>query len=90
MSDLTFDLTPQHRHALVVEVDGPEEDHVLEVTVSESVVVDESGVDRGAPHLTVRAGADAITLTDRDQVLRLQAMINRAANQWREAATHLP
>lgn len=89
MSDLTFDLTPRHRHDLVVEVDGPEDDHVLEVTVGETVVCDASGVGQGAPHLVLRTGPDGITLTDRDQVLRLQAMINRAVNQWRDAASHL-
>lgn len=89
MSDLAFDLTPHHRNDLVAEVDGPEDDHVLEVTVGDTVVFDESGADRGAPQLVIRTGPDGVTLTDHDQVLRLQAMINRAVNEWRNAASHL-
>lgn len=91
MSDTTFDLsTPRYRHDLVAEIDGPEDDPVLEVTVAETVVLDESGAGRGVPELVLRTGADGIALTDRDQVLQLQAVINRAVNQWRDAASHLP
>ena len=91
MTDATIDLTtPSYRHALVTEVDGPEDDPVLEVSVSETIVLDASGASRGAPELVLRTGPEGITLTDRDQVLQLQAVINRAVNQWRDAATHLP
>ena len=90
MTDATIDLTtPSFRHDLVTEVDGPEDDPVLEVTVTETVILDEHGAGRGAPQLVLRTGPEGITLTDRDQVLQLQAVINRAVNQWREAATHL-
>lgn len=90
MSDVTFDLTtPLYRDDLVSEIDGPDDDPVLEVTVAETVVLDDLGAGRGAPELVLRTGVDGITLTDRDQVLQLQAMINRAVNQWRDAATHL-
>ncbi|HJC28281.1 MAG TPA: hypothetical protein H9759_02690 [Candidatus Dietzia intestinipullorum] len=91
MSDTTYDLTtPLYRHDLVTEVDGPEDDPVLEVTVAETVVLDETGAGRGVPELALRTGPEGITLTDRDQVLQLQAVINRAVNQWRDAASHLP
>ena len=53
-------------------------------------VLDENGAGRGVPELVLRTGVDGIALTDRDQVLRLQAVINRAVNQWRDAASHLP
>lgn len=90
MSDVTFDLTtPLYRHDLVAEVDGPEDDPVLEVSVAETVLLDESGAGRGAPELVLKTGPGGITLTDREQVLQLQAMINRAVNQWRDAASHL-
>lgn len=91
MSDAIIDLTtPAFRHALVTETDGPEDDPVLEVTVAETVVLDSSGASRGVPELVLRTGPEGITLTDRDQILQLQALVNRAVNQWREAATHLP
>ena len=61
----------------------------LEVSVAETVVLDEDGADRGVPELRLRTGADGITLTDRDQILQLQAIINRAVNQWRASASHL-
>ena len=90
MSETTVGLSlPSHRHQLVSEIDGPEDDPVLEVTVSDTVVLDDDGATRGAPELLLRTGAEGITLTDRDQVLQLQAVINRAVNQWRAAATHL-
>lgn len=90
MSDTTIDLTtPRYRHALVTEVDGPDDDPFLAVTVAETVLLDEDGAGRGAPELVLRTGAEGVTLTDRDQVLRLQAMINRAVNEWRTAASHL-
>ena len=89
MSDALDLTTPRYRHDLVTEVDGPQDDPVLEVTVTETVVLDESGAGRGVPQLQLRTGVDGITLTDRDQVLQLQAVINRAVNQWREAASHL-
>lgn len=90
MSDVTFDLTsPRYHDDLVAEIDGPEDDHVLEVTVAETAVLDESGASRGVPELALKTGPEGITLTDRDQVLRLQAMINRAVNQWRDSASHL-
>lgn len=86
-----IDLTASRfRHRLVTEVDGPEDDPCLEVLVSETVVLDEDGAGRGVPELCIRTGSDGIVLTDRDQVLQLQALINRAVNQWREAASHLP
>ena len=53
-------------------------------------MLDENGAGRGVPELVLRTGVDGIALTDRDQVLRLQAVINRAVNQWRDAASHLP
>ncbi|MFN3602262.1 MAG: hypothetical protein ACK4UY_12840 [Dietzia sp.] len=90
MSDAVDCSTPRYRHDLVAEVDGPADDAVLEVTVAETVVLDENGAGRGVPELVLRTGVDGITLTDRDQVLRLQAVINRAVNQWRDAASHLP
>lgn len=90
MSDATIDLTtPRYRHALVAEVDGPDDDPFLAVSVAETVLLDEDGAGRGAPELVLRTGTGGITLTDRDQVLRLQAMINRAVNEWRTAASHL-
>ncbi|MDX2356317.1 hypothetical protein [Dietzia sp. PP-33] len=89
MSDAIDLSTPRYRHDLVAEVDGPDDDAVLEVTVAETVVLDENGAGPGVPELVLRTGVDGITLTDRDQVLQLQAMINRAVNQWREAASHL-
>lgn len=90
MSDVTFDrTTPLYRHDLVTEIDGPDDDPVLEVTVAETVFLDESGAGRGAPELVLKTGPEGITLTDRDQILQLQAMINRAVNQWRDAASHL-
>ena len=90
MTDAVDFSTPRYRHDLVAEVDGPADDAVLEVTGTETVVLDENGAGRGTPELVLRTGVDGVTLTDRDQVLRLQAMINRAVNQWRDAATHLP
>lgn len=90
MTDTSIDLTtPRYETALVAEVDGPEDDPFLTVTVAETVLLDEDGAGRGAPELVLRTGPDGLTLTDRDQVLRLQAMINRAVNQWRESASHL-
>ena len=90
MSDATIDLaTPTYRHELVALTDGPEDDPVLEVLVTETVVLDSEGAGRGAPQLVLRTGPDGITLNDRDQVLQLQALVNRAVNQWREAASHL-
>ena len=49
----------------------------------------EHGAGRGVPELRLQTGAEGITLTDRDQILQLQAIINRAVNQWRESASHL-
>lgn len=89
MTDAVDLSAPRYRRDLVSEVDGPEEDPVLEVTVAESVVLDEHGASRGVPQLILRTGVDGIALTDRDQVLELQAVINRAVNEWREAASHL-
>ncbi|MBB1023401.1 MULTISPECIES: hypothetical protein [unclassified Dietzia] len=90
MTDAVDFSTFRYRHDLVAEVDGPADDAVLEVTITETVVLDENGAGRGMPELVLRTGVEGVTLTDRDQVLRLQAMINRAVNQWRDAATHLP
>ncbi|MEH6820535.1 hypothetical protein [Dietzia psychralcaliphila] len=90
MTDAVDFTTPRFRHDLIAEVDGPADDAVLEVMVAEKVVLDENGAGRGVPELFLRTGVDGITLTDRDQVLRLQAVINRAVNQWRDAASHLP
>lgn len=89
MSDAVDLSTPRYRHDLVTEVDGPEDDPTLEVAVVETVLLDEHGAGRGAPELRLRTGVDGITLTDRDQVLQLQAVINRAVNQWRDCASHL-
>lgn len=89
MTDAIDFSTPRYRHDLIAEIDGPEDDAVLEVVVSETVVLDDDGAGRGVPELVLRTGVDGITLTDRDQVLQLQAVINRAVNQWREAASHL-
>ena len=89
MTDAVDLTTSRYRHDLVAEEDGPQDDPVLAVTVTETVELDESGARRGAPRLHLRTGIDGITLTDRDQVLQLQAVINRAVNQWREAAAHL-
>lgn len=89
--DNAIDLTtPLFRRDLVTEVDGPDDDPFVEVTVAGSVVLDEHGAERGAPRLRLRTGPDGISLSDRDQVLELQAVINRAVNQWRDAASHLP
>lgn len=90
MSDAIDLTTPLFRRSLITEVDGPEDDPFLEVLVAETVVLDEEGAGRGVPEIRLRTGSDGIVLTDRDQVLRLQALINRAANQWRESASHLP
>lgn len=89
MTDAIDLSTLRYRHDLVAEVDGPEDDLVLEVVVAETVMIDEHGAGLGMPELVLRTGVDGITLTDRDQVLQLQAVINRAVNQWREAASHL-
>ncbi|HMT50496.1 hypothetical protein [Dietzia sp. UBA5065] len=89
MTDAIDLSTPRYRHDLVAEVDGPGDDLVLEVVVAETVVLDEHGAGRGMPELFLKTGVDGISLTDRDQVLQLQAVINRAVNQWREAASHL-
>lgn len=89
MTDAVDFSTPRYRHDLVAEIDGPDDDPVLEVTVAETVVLDEDGAGRGMPELVLRTGAGGITLNDRDQILQLQAVINRAVNQWREAASHL-
>lgn len=89
MSDALDFSTPRYRHAVVAEIDGPQDDAVLEVVVAETVVLDDDGAARGTPELVLRTGVDGITLTDRDQILQLQAVINRAVNQWREAASHL-
>lgn len=90
MTDVTIDfITPRYRHDLVAEIDGPEDDPVLEVSVTETAVLDELGAGRGVPELVLKTGPEGITLTDRDQVLQLQAVINRAVNQWRNAADHL-
>ena len=86
-----IDLTaPRFRQSLVTEVDGPEDDPFLEVLVAETVVLDVDGADRGLPELRLRTGDEGIVLTDRDQVLRLQALINRGVNLWRESASHVP
>lgn len=90
MSDAIDLTTPRYRQSLVTEVDGPEDDPFLEVKVADTVVLDEDGADRGVPELHIRTGGAGIVLTDRDQVLRLQALINRAANEWRESASYLP
>ncbi|UVE96760.1 hypothetical protein [Dietzia sp. B32] len=84
--DLT---TPRFRQDLVTEVDGPDDDPYLQVSVAETVMLDEDGAGRGVPELRVCTGVEGITLTDRDQILQLQAIINRAVNQWRESASHL-
>ncbi|TCJ78076.1 UNVERIFIED_ORG: hypothetical protein EDC92_1078 [Dietzia maris] len=84
--DLT---TPRYRQDLVTEVDGPGDDPFLEVSVAETVMLDEHGAGRGVPELRLQTGAEGITLTDRDQILQLQAIINRAVNQWRESASRL-
>lgn len=84
--DLT---TPRYRRELVTEVDGPDDDPFVEVSVAETVILDEHGAERGVPELRLVTGPEGITLTDRDQVLQLQAIINRAVNQWRESAAHL-
>lgn len=89
MTDAVDLSNPRYRRDLVTEVDGPDDDPALEVVVVETVLLDEHGAGRGAPELRLRTGVDGITLTDRDQVLQLQAMINRAVNQWRDCATHL-
>lgn len=90
MTDAIDLTTPRFQQSLVAEIDGPDDDPFLEVLVADTVVLDEDGAGRGVPELRLRTGAEGIVLTDRDQVLRLQAVINRAANQWREAASHLP
>lgn len=90
MTDAIDLTTPRFRQSLVTEVDGPEDDPFLEVLVAETVVLDVDGADRGLPELRLRTGDEGIVLADRDQVLRLQALINRAVNQWRESASHLP
>ena len=90
MSDAIDLTTPRFRQSLTAEVDGPEDDPFLEVLVAETVVLDEAGAGRGVPELRLRTGDEGIVLTDRDQVLRLQALVNRAVNQWRESASHLP
>ena len=90
MADAIDLTTPRHRQSLVVEVDGPEDDPFLEVLVTETVVLDQDGAGRGMPELRLRTGGDGIVLTDRDQMLRLQALINRAVNEWRESAAYLP
>ena len=89
MTDAIDLATPRYRQDLVTEVDGPDDDPFLEVSVAETVVLDEDGAGRGVPELRLRTGADGITLTDRDQILQLQAIINRAVNQWRASASHL-
>ena len=89
MTDAVDLSNPRYRHDLVTEVDGPGDDPTLEVVVAETVFLDEHGAGRGAPELRLRTGVDGITLTDRDQVLELQAIINRAVNQWRDCASHL-
>ena len=90
MSDAIDLTTLRFRQSLIAEVDGPEDDPFLEVLVTETVVLDEGGAGRGVPELRLRTGDEGVVLTDRDQVLRLQALVNRAANQWRESASHLP
>lgn len=82
--------SPRYRQSLVTEIDGPDDDPFLDVLVAETVLLDEDGAGRGVPELRLRTGAEGIVLTDRDQVLQLQAVINRAVNQWRDAASHLP
>lgn len=82
--------SPRYRQSLVTEIDGPDDDPFLDVLVAETVLLDEDGAGRGVPELRLRTGADGIVLTDRHQVLQLQAVINRAINQWRDAASHLP
>jgi len=89
MSDAIDLSTPRCRQVLVTETDGPLDDPFLEVVVADTAVLDEHGARRGVPELHLETGAGGITLTDRDQILRLQAIINRAANQWRESAGHL-
>lgn len=89
MTDAIDLSAPRYRQDLVTEVDGPDDDPFLEVTVAETVVLDEHGADRGVPELRLQTGVEGITLTDRDQILQLQAIINRAVNQWRESAAHL-
>ncbi|NLD84309.1 MAG: hypothetical protein GX636_00060 [Actinomycetales bacterium] len=90
MTDAVDLSTPRFRQSLVTEVDGPEDDPFFEVLVEETVILDEDGAGRGAPELRLRTGVDGIVLNDRDQILRLQAVINRAVNQWRDSASHLP
>ena len=77
MTDAIDLSVPRFRQSLVTEID-------------ETVILDEDGAVRGVPELRLRTGVDGIVLNDRDQVLRLQAVINRAVNQWRDAASHLP
>lgn len=89
MTDAIDLSTARYRQGLVTETDGPLDDPFLEVVVAETVMLDADGAGRGMPELRLETGADGITLTDRDQVLELQAIINRAVNQWREAASHL-
>ena len=89
MSDAVDLTTPRFRQSLVAEVDGPQDDPFVEVLVAETVVLDADGASRGVPELRIRTGGDGIVLTDRDQVLQLQALVNRAVNQWRDAASHL-
>ncbi|WP_295652172.1 hypothetical protein [uncultured Dietzia sp.] len=90
MTDAIDLTTLRYRERLVTEVDGPDDDPFLEVVVAETVLLDADGAGRGAPELRLSTGGEDIVLTDREQVLRLQAVINRAANQWREAGSHLP
>lgn len=90
MTDAIDLSVPRFRQSLVTEIDGPDDDPFLEVLVDETVILDGDGAVRGVPELRLRTGVDGIVLNDRDQVLRLQAVINRAVNQWRDAASHLP
>lgn len=90
MSDVTIDLSvPRYRRVIVAEVDGPDDDPSLEVTVSRPVELDADGATTGTPELVLRTGPEGITLTDREQILELQAVVNRAVNQWRSDAGHL-
>lgn len=89
MTDAIDLSAPRYRQNLVTETDGPLDDPTLEVVVAETVMLDEHGAGQGAPELHLETGPGGITLTDRHQVLELQAIINRAVNQWRESASHL-
>lgn len=72
---------------LEVSTGEPSEDPVLAVRVRERTRLTADGATSHTPVLEVEIDGSIISFDNRDQVLRLQAIVNRAANHWRQSAT---